>query len=576
MGAVEKVITDKLPIWSSTVQPKSSAGRGSSSKRKLYGVKKLRELILDLAVHGLLVPQDPNDEPASALLEKIVSENERLIHNGTIRRQVSVPLLDAEIPFQLPSNWMWLRLGQVGRTQTGGTPKATHSHHYGSFMPFIKPGNIVDAKIEFYDRTGLSEDGAKLLGRTAPSDSILMVCIGTIGKCVRVDRAVSFNQQINSISPFRPIGKYVEKVLRARYFQRLAWELSSSTTLAILNKGKWEKIPVPLPPENEQHRIVDKVDELMALCDTLEQQQEESIEAHEALVEALLDALTSAADADAFKASWQRISAHFDVLFTTEHSINKLKEAILQLAVMGKLVRQDPNDEPASMLLKKITVEKERLVNEGKFKRHPLVAPIGRSMPMPPSWKEIVVQDFADVRLGSTPNRSEMSYWQGGIPWVSSGEVANCRIHNTKEKITPAGLDNSSANLIPKRSLLMAIIGQGKTRGQTALLEIDATTNQNVAALVFNEANVFPEYVWIWAQSKYSSHREDGHGGAQPALNGKKVRSFRFSLPPIAEQHRIVARVGELMPLCDQLLESLQQAQQTQIYLTDAVVENAL
>ena len=262
--------------------------------------------------------------------------------------------------------------------------------------------------------------------------------------------------------------------------------------------------------------------------------------------------------------------------FTTEESIDQLRQTIRQLAVMGKLVPQDPNDELASELLKKIASEKAQLVKEGLFKHHPPVGPMGNPQVLPPTWMEIVVQDFSDIRLGSTPSRGEPKYWNGSIPWVSSGEVADCVIFDTYEKISQEGFDNSSTSTIPARSLLMAIIGQGKTRGQTALLAIDACTNQNVAAFVFNEKFVSPEYVWIWAKSQYESHRDDGHGGAQPALNGKKVRSFRFPLAPIAEQHRIVAKVDELMALSDHLKSRLIDAQITQLHLADYLAEQLL
>ncbi len=313
----------------------------------------------------------------------------------------------------------------------------------------------------------------------------------------------------------------------------------------------------------------------MALCDQLEQQTETSLLAHQTLVETLLNTLLNA-DQNSFDPAWERIAQHFDILFTTEHSIDQLKQTILQLAVMGKLVPQDPNDEPASVLLEKITAEKEQLIKDKVIKKHPPVEPIGDIKELPTSWKNIVVQDFADIKLGSTPNRAEAEYWNGDIPWVSSGEVVHGVIQETSEKITEAGFENSSTSLIPARSLLMAIIGQGKTRGQSALLGIDACTNQNVAAFVFNEEYVIPEFVWLWAQSKYNSHRGDGHGGAQPALNGKKVRSFRFSLPPVLEQNRIVRKVDELMDLCSRLQAQISKSYTTQLHLADAMAEQAL
>ncbi len=323
----------------------------------------------------------------------------------------------------------------------------------------------------------------------------------------------------------------------------------SGIAMIHMTKERMEKLVLPIPPLEEQHRIVAKVNELMSLCDQLEQQTETSLTVHTTLVENLLATVTISTNAAELEKNWNRIAEHFTALFPAdtrgEASIDLLKQTVLQLAVMGKLVPQDPNDEPASVLLEKIAAEKAQLIKEKKAKNHPSVQPIGELGDIPESWEKIVVQDFADIRLGSTPSRTEPEFWHGDIPWVSSGEVAHKVIWDTKEKITEKGMGNSSTSIIPARSLLMAIIGQGKTRGQTALLGIDACTNQNIAAFVFNENHVIPEFAWTWAKSKYEAHRGGGHGGAQPALNGKKVRSFSFPLPSTNEQRRIVKRLPD-------------------------------
>ena len=358
-----------LDVWTSALLSKSGAGRGGNGKLEAYGIKKLRELILELAVRGKLVPQDANDEPANELLERITKEKVRLIKDGVIKNEKSLPSVsNEEIPFDVPVGWLWQRLGELGYTQTGGTPSKFDKGHFGNDIPFIKPGDIYPGYVD-YDNEGLSNEGANILGRTAPAESILMVCIGTIGKCNRIERTCAFNQQLNSITPYLEMSGYLLNALRSAYFQQTAWEKSSSTTIAILNKGKWVDIVVPIPPLEEQHRIVAKVDELMALCDQLEQQQTHSLAAHQTLVETLLGTLTRVESQQEFSAAWTRIASHFDTLFTTEASIDQLKQTILQLAVMGKLVPQDPNDEPASVLLKRLAKQKERMIEQGALKR---------------------------------------------------------------------------------------------------------------------------------------------------------------------------------------------------------------
>ncbi len=572
--AVENLITEHIDIWTSAVKTKSTSGRGSSKKLELYGVKKLRELILELAVRGKLVPQDPNDEPASVLLERIARDKAQLIKDKKIKKNRKQPeITQEEIYFSVPENWSYARLEDIYdvRDGTHDSPKPTSKGY-----PLVTSKNLSSGKLDLSTAKLISkEDHLKVIERSrVDRGDILFAMIGSIGNPVIVDTDIEFS--IKNVGLFKYYNPKDSSPNFLNYFLKYAAEImkkqSTGGVQPFVSLGKLRGFVMPIPPISEQHRIVAKVDELMALCDQLEQQTEASIEAHQVLVTTLLDTLTNSADANELMQNWARISEHFDTLFTTEESIDQLKQTILQLAVMGKLVPQDPTDEPAAELLKRIAEEKAQLVKEKKIKKHPAVEPIGELGDIPQSWERIVVQDFADIKLGSTPSRHESKYWNGDIPWVSSGEVANNIIYDTNEKITHDGFMNSSTSIIPKRSLLMAIIGQGKTRGQTALLEVDACTNQNVAAFIFNENFVIPEYVWLWAKSKYDAHRQGGHGGAQPALNAKKVRSFAFPLPPTSEQKKIVERVEEIHSVCDHLAARLKEGQNTQIQLTDAIV----
>ncbi|PUA30225.1 MAG: restriction endonuclease [Cellvibrio sp. 79] len=571
--SAQQIITQHLDIWTASHKTRSSAGRGSSNKLDLYGIKKLRELILELAVRGKLVSQNPNDEPASELLKKIAAEKAKLIKEGKNKNEKPLPeITDEEKLIDLPSGWEFVRFIDVLDFNGGSQPPKSQ------FSDLPRDGYVQLIQIR--------DLGPNPQPVYVPKESVSKFCtkkdvmIGRYGASVGKvfwGRDGAYNVALIKIqNAFKVYSEsYIFWLMTSPLGQSLFSGISRSAQDGFSKEDIALKI-LSLPPLAEQHRIVAKVDELMGFCDQLEQTQSDNIAAHAQLVEALLASLTNSADHKELQTNWQRIAAHFDTLFTTEHSIDQLKQTILQLAVMGKLVPQNPNDEPGSELLKKITAEKSRLIKEGKIKNHLPVEPIGDQIFLPDGWIEVVIQDFADVRLGSTPSRAEPKYWNGNILWVSSGEVANCIIMDTEEKITKEGFANSSTSMIPARSLLMAIIGQGKTRGQTALLGVDACTNQNVAAFVFNENFVVPEFVWLWARSKYDSHRGDGRGGAQPALNGKIVRSFRFPLPPFNEQQRIVAKVDELMVLCDSLKTNFQNAQTNQLALADALVEQAV
>nr|WP_318384033.1 restriction endonuclease subunit S [uncultured Enterobacter sp.] len=579
---VEKLITDHIDIWSSALQTRSTAGRGSNGKIDLYGIKKLRELILELAVRGKLVPQDPNDEPASEMLKRIAAEKVDLVKQGKIKKQKQLPeISEDEKQFELPVGWEWTSLCEI--SEINPKIEVVDDEQEISFVPMPCVSTRFDGTHEQEIRKWV--EVKKGYTHFANGD----IALAKITPCFENSKAAIFSGLKNGVGVgttelhvARPCSselnlQYILLNIKSPNFLSVGESrMTGSAGQKRVPKNFFENYPLPFPPIGEQIRIVEKFSQLMSICDQLEQQSLTSLDAHQQLVETLLATLTDSQNAEELADNWARISQHFNTLFTTEASIDALKQTILQLAVMGKLVPQDPNDEPASELLKRIEQEKAQLVKEGKIKKHPPVEPLGEPALLPRSWLNIVVQDFADIRLGSTPDRSEKKYWNGDIPWVSSGEVANEVILDTKEKITPEGFKNSSTSMIPTGSLLMAIIGQGKTRGQTAILGIDACTNQNVAAFVFNQVLVEPEYVWIWAKSKYLSHRGDGHGGAQPALNGKKVRSFIFPLAPIKEQLRIVSEVKRLNDICDTLQSRLQSAQQTQLHLADALTDAAL
>ncbi|WP_252320358.1 MULTISPECIES: restriction endonuclease subunit S [Symbiopectobacterium] len=456
---VEKLITDHIAIWSSALQTRSTAGRGSNGKIDLYGIKKLRELILELAVRGKLVPQDPNDEPASELLKRIAAEKAELVKAGKIKKQK--PLLEIredEKPFELPWGWEWVRLGTLGYTQTGGTPSKSNAEYYGNDIPFIKPADIT-AQGVIYDNEGLSIKGAENLGRVAPSGSILMVCIGTIGKCQVINCICSFNQQINSITPFADISDFIYLDVSPSYFQSLAWDYSSSTTIAILNKGKWESLLVPIAPLSEQAQIVTNVKKLMSLCDQLEQQSLTNLDVHQQLVETLLATLTDSQNAEEFSENWARISQNFDTLFTTEASIDALKQTILQLAVMGKLVPQDPNDEPAPELLKRIEQEKVQLVKEGKIKKQKLLPSVSdeeKPFELPLGWEWCRLADIAYVFSGIT-FKSEDFNNESGAKCIKITNVGVNNFAHTNDYLPIDFLNIYSDALIQCGDLLLAM-----------------------------------------------------------------------------------------------------------------------
>jgi len=271
-------------------------------------------------------------------------------------------------------------------------------------------------------------------------------------------------------------------------------------------------VELPVSPLSEQHRIVEKV-------------------------EALLEQVNRA------KGRLDRVPL----------ILKRFRQAMLAAACSGELTREwrerHPVLQPARNLLVAISARRTALKLPTASR---LISDEGIEIPeseLPDSWQWCRVGQIADVRLGGTPARKEPSYWDGSIPWVSSGEVANCRISCTTERITKKGLESSNAKVYPAGSVLIAMIGEGKTRGQSAILDIDACTNQNVAGLVFDAGLVNPEYVWYWALQEYTKNRDEGRGGNQAALNGAKVRALPLPLPPLNEQAEIVRVLKNMLRL---------------------------
>lgn len=588
MGAVENIITDNLPIWSSSVQSKSSSGRGTSSKRTLYGVKKLRELILDLAVRGLLVPQDPNDEPASVLLEKIAAEKEQLIKDGKIKKQkTSLEYLGREDVYKLPAGWSWTLLGNIVGIIRGVTyrkPDASDAPRQDT-KPLLRANNI-QRELNFEKLLYIPNNLIKSEQFIKKHDFLIAMSSGSanlVGKSVLVkeDLSMTFGAFCAILRPYKSsVSRYLNNFLSSPVYRLQAQGSGKGIGIQNLNTAALQQILIPIPPDVEQDKIANKVDELMALCDTLEQQQEDSIQAHEALVEALLEALTSAADADVFQAAWQRVSEHFDVLFTTEHSIDKLKETILQLAVMGKLVPQDPNDEPASVLLEKISIEKERLTKGGQIKEQkslPSALESELNFELPSGWQLARLQECFDVRDGTHDSPKEALSGKT-YPLVTSKNFVDDGIDfdNAKHISEVDHLEIIKRSRVEVDDVLFSMIG-GNIGKQVIVRDARPFSIKNVALFKYYDKEcTFPKFFKKYCEHLAVTLQSKASGGSQPFVSLGLLRKLAIALPPIMEQRRIVTKIDELIALCDQLKDSLQQAQKTQIHLTDAVVENAL
>ncbi|MBU4230184.1 MAG: restriction endonuclease subunit S, partial [Proteobacteria bacterium] len=308
------LIADHLDIWTAAPVTKANGGRGrvSAANRSPYGIKKLRELILELAVRGMLVEQNPNDEPASVLLERIAKEKGRLTKEGKIKKQPPLPEInEEERPFELPEGWRFVRLGELTtRIGSGSTPRGGKSAYEEKGIPFLRSQNIWNHGLELEEVVYISDDTHQKMSNTVvePNDILLNITGASLGRCTVYPEGIGEANVSQHVSIIRPTDSgtrfYLHLCILSPYTQSLVWDRQVGMAREGLSKKVLELFELPIPPLAEQHRIVAKVDELMALCDRLEQQQADSSAAHQTLVETLLATLATAADHQEFAEAW--------------------------------------------------------------------------------------------------------------------------------------------------------------------------------------------------------------------------------------------------------------------------------
>ena len=582
--SVEKLIVDHMETWTSALQTRSTAGRGSSGKIDLYGIKKLRELILELAVRGKLVPQDPNDEPASELLKRIAAEKAELVKQGKIKKQKPLPeISEEEKPFELPDGWEWVTFSHLGYFFGGKTPSKMKDEYWGGTIPWVTPKDmktnlIVDSEDKV---TPLAlEDG---LTKVSPGSILFVARSGILRRIFPVaitSIECTVNQDIKVLSPFfSDISYYI--LLMMNGFERYIIEnlTKTGTTVESLLFEDFISHPFMIPPFAEQNRILSTVKKLMSLCDQLEQQSLTTLDAHQQLVETLLGTLTDSQNAEELAENWARISEHFDTLFTTEASVDALKQTILQLAVMGKLVPQDPNDEPASELLKRIAQEKAQLVKEGKIKKQKPLPPISdeeKPFELPEGWEWCRLNDISSkITDGDhkTPPRIAEGYKLLSAKNIRDGYLD----YNNCDYISAIDYEKSRERCLPEKGDLL-IVSVGGTIGRSSLIKdcSDFALVRSVA--IIKPLLIEPEYLKLAMDSKLLQSMIHSHkrGGAQPCLYLGEISKFLFPTPPLAEQRNIVNKVSILMEKCRFLFLGLQSAQQTQLHVADALTDAAI
>jgi type I restriction enzyme S subunit len=579
-AGIGNILLESLPVWLSA-QTRKSAGRGrSADNTNQYGVQKLRELIIGLALRGQLT------ESYEMLHEKIEDEiaNAKdsyfLCQSRAAKQWEHSEALIEE--FEIPKGWLWKRIGMLCDLQTGATPSRNRPELFGGKIKWLVSGDINKVRIRECEgritEEGLNSSNCKIL----PEGTVLIALNGqgkTRASTALLETKAACNQSLVGMIPFSPNlleSRFLLLALQYRYYE--IRDITGQHQRRGLNMKLVSDLSIPLAPIQTQRQIVKKVDELMAVCDQLEQQQADAVQAHDTLVKVLLDTLTQAENADDFQQNWQRLAAHFDTLFATESSIDQLKQTLLQLAVMGKLVPQDPNDEPASSLLEKIAEEKARLAKEGKIKKQkplPKVTDEEKPFELPDKWIFCRLQEIVTILgdgLHGTPR-----YDSSGEHYFVNGNNLNDGVITIKpetKKVSAEEYEKHKKDL-NDRTVLVSING---TLGKIAFYNNEPVMLGKSACYFNLSPDISKMFIKRLVESpqfmKYAV--SNATGSTIKNLGLKAMNSFSIALPPLAEQHRIVKKVDELMAFCDKLKARLNQAQILQQKLADTVVETTI
>ena len=533
------------------------------------GVARLRELILTLAVQGKLVPQDTKDEPANELLKKIRTEKDRLI-------------AEEEKPFGLPRGWEWARLGDLcSYIQRGKGPVyADHSEHRVISQKCVRwyglnlePARFVTAEsLTKYEAIRFLQTGDLLWNSTGT---------GTIGRACLVppaqDKAeLVADSHVTVVRPVQLNAWFLWRWIQSPYVQNEIEGSASGTTNQIeLNTSTVVNHPIPVPPLVEQSRIVTRVEELMRLCDALEAKAQLAATQHAQLVSTLLATLTESETPAQLADNWHRIATHFDLLLDRPEAVDALEQTILQLAVRGLLVPQDPRDEPASELLKKIRAEKDKLIAEGKIKRDKPLPPIAEdeqpfALPIGWSWARFPeLGEFGRGKSKHRPRNDPSLFNPPNYPLIQTGEVSRAKgiVEEVHSYYSDMGLAQS--RMWPKGTLCITIAAN---IAESAVLGFDCCFPDSVVGFVPANAMGNVEYFLLFVETARADLLAFAPATAQKNINLEILSSLLIPIPPLNELTRIVTRVAQLRRLCADLRQRQTASQSTQAHLAEALI----
>ena len=549
-------------------------------------VARLRRFILDLAVRGKLVEQDPNDEPASELLKQVAAEKARLVKAGKFKTLDSdLPRDEASFPFSLLFNWAWCHLDDIAAIARGGSPRPIKSYLTDdpNGIPWIKIGDSVRGNI-YIDGTKekIKPEGLAKSRLVFPGDLLLSNSMSFGFPYITNLEGCIHDGWLVIRTPDALIDKLYLRILFLSDHAKAAFsEAASGAVVQNLNADKARRLSVPLPPLAEQHRIVAKVDELMALCDRLKAARTEREATRDRTAAASLIHL-NAPDPDPaiFRDHAAFALKNLAPLTTRTDQIKDLRQTILNLAVRGKLVEQDPNDEPAAELLKRAKMTKAQATIERKIRKNskPELSESAGENGSPIHWVWAYLHDLALVLGGKRlPPDASFSPEQTGNIYIRVADMKDGSISaEDLQYISDDVRARIAKYTIDREDLYITIAGTIGEVGEVPERFHGQNLTENAAKIVFREVDRKFLLLVLRSEDVQGQFKEKTRQMAQPKLALKRISGARIPLPPLAEQHRIVAKVDELMVLCDRIEKILTTGDDTRRRLLDTLLHEVL
>jgi type I restriction enzyme S subunit len=583
MQRIQELLVENIDLWSAAeVSRPVTRGRGVASADHIYGIEKLRKLILQLAISGKLIGQNSRDQPASLLLNEINEYVTTAVHKKIIRKPKHyLPVDQVEMTSSAPKGWVWVRLGQVGEWGAGATPLRSMPSYYGGKIPWFKSGELSSDFIRNSEETITELALEKCsLRMNAPGDVLLAMYGATIGKASILEVAGTTNQAVCACTPYPGIfNRYLLlllKALRPNFISQGAGGAQPN-----ISREKIIETPILLPPAEEQKRIVDKVSELMLLCDRLESFISSERKEHERLVATILSLLTNAPSDSEQRLGWERAKENFDTLFDTSKSIDHLKGALIDLAIMGRLTSKNNSYQSVDELLEKISIERQEFLSsrrasggkKNKLIKHDVNEPL-----LPDGWRWIPLGELSLFITDGTHHTP--TYISNGVPFISIKDINGVEISFKDCKY----ISNEEHVEINKRcnpefgDILLCRIG---TLGRPTIVNVQIPFSLfvSVGLIKLPKSVDITRYLHLVLGSPLMIRQYDQikAGGIHTnKLNLEDIPKLLIPFPPIEEQKQILKKVDELLTIAEDLKLHINRAKDIQLKIADNFVDRAL